>query len=66
MRRPTCPTCEKPVDMANNPFRPFCCQRCQLVDLGRWLDEDFSIPLEGQEDLDIDPDEPRNPIGEFD
>ncbi|MDB4671837.1 MAG: DNA gyrase inhibitor YacG [Pirellulaceae bacterium] len=50
MRRPSCPTCEKPVDMAANASRPFCCERCQLIDLGRWFNEDISMPTEGQHD----------------
>ena len=32
-----------------NPFRPFCSERCQLIDLGAWADEKFRVPLEGQE-----------------
>ncbi len=63
MKRPTCPTCEKPVDMSANPNRPFCCERCQLVDLGRWFGEGYSMPIEGEEDkefvseqIDDDPD----------
>jgi len=41
-----CPTCNKPVQRAvaaPDPF-PFCSTRCQMVDLGRWLDEDYRIP----------------------
>ena len=41
-----CPTCRKTLTVANNeeaPFRPFCSQRCKLVDLGRWLDGDYRI-----------------------
>jgi endogenous inhibitor of DNA gyrase (YacG/DUF329 family) len=26
---------------------PFCSQRCQLIDLGRWLDEEIGLPHEG-------------------
>lgn len=29
-----------------NPFRPFCCERCKLIDLGQWADEKFRIPSE--------------------
>jgi uncharacterized protein len=39
-----CPTCKKTVELATDtPHRPFCSPRCKLVDLGRWLDEDFRI-----------------------
>lgn len=42
-----CPTCEAPVDAARRPRPPnfpFCSERCQLADLGRWLDEEYRIP----------------------
>jgi hypothetical protein len=41
-----CPTCKKPATKDGNKVFPFCCERCQLVDLGRWLDEDYRIPGE--------------------
>jgi endogenous inhibitor of DNA gyrase (YacG/DUF329 family) len=31
---------------AGNKAFPFCSQRCQLIDLGKWLDEDYRIPAE--------------------
>lgn len=35
-----CPTCEKEVIWSpESPYRPFCSQRCQLIDLGEWADE---------------------------
>ncbi len=40
-----CPTCEKPVEWKQeNPYRPFCSERCKLIDLGAWADEDRRIP----------------------
>jgi len=27
----------------DNPWRPFCSERCRLVDLGCWVDEDYRI-----------------------
>jgi endogenous inhibitor of DNA gyrase (YacG/DUF329 family) len=41
---PKCPTCGKPVERANNPWRPFCSERCQLIDFGRWTDEEYRVP----------------------
>jgi hypothetical protein len=41
-----CPTCKKPAAKANNKLFPFCSERCHLVDLGRWLNEDYRIPAE--------------------
>lgn len=40
-----CPHCGKPaVYLPGNPFRPFCCERCRLIDLGAWAREDYRIP----------------------
>ena len=41
-----CPTCGKPVEWKKNPFRPFCSERCQLVDLGRWVEGEYRVPGE--------------------
>jgi endogenous inhibitor of DNA gyrase (YacG/DUF329 family) len=38
-----CPTCGKPVDRKNNSFRPFCSERCKMVDLGRWINEEYRL-----------------------
>ena len=40
-----CPTCRQPVEWENNEFRPFCSERCQMIDLGRWASEDYRVPL---------------------
>ena len=40
-----CPTCGETVEWTDeNPWRPFCRQRCQLIDLGAWADESHRIP----------------------
>ena len=40
-----CPTCKKlAVYDTNNPFRPFCSQRCKMIDLGDWANENYRIP----------------------
>ncbi len=43
-----CPSCRKPVaPRAENPFFPFCSKRCRMVDLGRWLGEEYRMPERG-------------------
>ncbi|MDB4955968.1 MAG: gyrase inhibitor YacG [Myxococcales bacterium] len=43
--RPTrCPTCKKPATKDGNKLFPFCSERCHLLDLGRWLNEDYRVP----------------------
>ncbi len=41
-----CPTCRRVSKKEGNKLFPFCSERCQLVDLGRWLDEEYRIPDE--------------------
>lgn len=42
-----CPTCHKLIDWdKNNPYRPFCSERCKLIDLGDWAGEKHRIPGE--------------------
>lgn len=43
---PVCPTCRRPVEWDGNPHRPFCSERCRLVDLGNWAAERYRIPGE--------------------
>lgn len=40
-----CPTCKKTIPWStDNPYRPFCCERCKLIDLGAWADGTYNIP----------------------
>jgi uncharacterized protein len=39
-----CPNCDKPVELRGNPFRPFCSERCKLLDLGNWVDGNYRVP----------------------
>ncbi len=42
-----CPTCRRPVEWSpESPWRPFCSERCKLVDLGAWVSESRAIPGE--------------------
>ncbi|HXH55620.1 MAG TPA: DNA gyrase inhibitor YacG [Gammaproteobacteria bacterium] len=46
MRTLQCPNCQKPVEWTSAfPFRPFCCERCRMLDLGAWADNRYSIPI---------------------
>jgi uncharacterized protein len=48
-----CPRCGKETKMEDNPFRPFCSERCKLIDLGRWISDSYRIP-EQNADEEID------------
>ena len=42
-----CPTCQKQVEWSEKSiFRPFCSDRCRLIDLGEWASEKHTIPAE--------------------
>ena len=38
-----CPTCGKPVEWEANPWRPFCSERCKLIDFGKWTSEEYRV-----------------------
>jgi endogenous inhibitor of DNA gyrase (YacG/DUF329 family) len=50
-----CPTCKKivPEPAAHEELPkcfPFCSDRCKLIDLGRWLDGKYQVPVVDRED----------------
>jgi endogenous inhibitor of DNA gyrase (YacG/DUF329 family) len=47
-----CPGCGRSLEWsAANPWRPFCSERCKLIDLGAWFKEEHAIP--GEPALDV-------------
>jgi endogenous inhibitor of DNA gyrase (YacG/DUF329 family) len=63
-----CPICKKsiPAPAAGadlQPCFPFCSDRCKLIDLGRWLDGKYQVPVVDREDKhgsrDVDEDDVR-------
>ena len=57
MPKINCPNCGKETEyITENEFRPFCSERCKLLDFGAWADEEFALPTEetdlSEEDLD--------------
>jgi len=52
----SCPNCGKSVSWTpDNAWRPFCSERCKLIDLGAWASEKYRVPV--AEDKD-EPDSP--------
>ena len=49
IKRPRCPICRK---AAEEKWRPFCSKRCADIDLGRWLNESYSIPSQEEPNRD--------------
>ena len=46
----SCPQCGKECEIEGNQFRPFCCERCKLLDLGNWMSGGYRIPEAEQEE----------------
>jgi uncharacterized protein len=62
--RVKCPTCGRSIEWSEaSPFRPFCSERCKLIDFGAWLTgqrgipDDSSPPQSGEEAPPEDPTE---------
>ena len=62
VRTVNCPQCGKPArfDPAN-PFRPFCSERCRLIDLGAWANESYRVPVAEPEE-NSEPATPAPPL----
>jgi endogenous inhibitor of DNA gyrase (YacG/DUF329 family) len=57
-KKVACPQCGKLVAYrTDNPFRPFCSERCKLADLGAWANEDYRVEVKST-DQNQDPEFP--------
>ena len=48
----------------DNKWRPFCSERCRMIDLGQWASESYRVPVEDQQGPPDAPDDdakPKNP-----
>ena len=53
-RTVACPRCAAPVIWGpESPLRPFCSERCKMIDLGAWATEEYRVAVKAQ---DEDPD----------
>lgn len=41
-----CPRCKQLTHWTDNPSRPFCSERCKLIDLGAWANDEYRIETE--------------------
>ncbi len=41
-----CPRCGTTTTWQGNDFRPFCSERCKLIDLGAWASEAYKLPTQ--------------------
>jgi endogenous inhibitor of DNA gyrase (YacG/DUF329 family) len=51
-----CPQCGKPVEWSEaSRWRPFCSERCKMIDFGAWASEAYRVPaVEDDADVDLD------------
>ncbi len=47
-----CPVCKNITTWEENPFRPFCTERCKLIDLGAWASDEYRIPGKPLDEID--------------
>jgi len=47
-----CPICKNTTTWEENPWRPFCSERCKLIDLGKWVSEEYKIPIKSEEEIE--------------
>ena len=56
-----CPTCHRLIVWEGNPHRPFCSERCKLLDFGAWANGEYAVPAEESarslEELERSPDD---------
>lgn len=41
-----CPRCGEASSWEGNEFRPFCSERCKLIDLGAWASDEYKLPTQ--------------------
>ena len=61
-----CPICKKPVEEptpgGKKTAYPFCSERCRVIDLGRWLDEKYQIPVTEKDEDESESDPPGDAL----
>jgi hypothetical protein len=45
-----CPNCKQKTTWEENPWRPFCSERCKMIDLGTWASEGYALPCDDSTD----------------
>jgi uncharacterized protein len=50
-RKVACPRCGTLAEYsAENKWRPFCSERCRMIDLGKWASDEYRLPQELRDD----------------
>ncbi|RIY33984.1 hypothetical protein CKF54_01845 [Psittacicella hinzii] len=50
-----CPQCKKETIYSfDNPYRPFCSERCRLIDLGAWAEGEYSLEAQPENEAEVE------------
>lgn len=61
-RQVKCPQCKSlSLYSLENPFRPFCSERCRTLDIGAWADEAYRVPVTGSSSSSLTVADSENP-----
>lgn len=52
-----CPRCHKEFSYYDSEHRPFCTDRCKMIDMGQWLNESYTVPTTSSPDQHLEVDE---------
>lgn len=52
--RIACPICGKQSAWEGNAHRPFCSERCRMIDLGAWVNGEYTVPVEDSSTAEFD------------
>lgn len=47
-----CPQCELQFLYYSSEFRPFCSEKCKMIDLGHWFQESYKVPVKESNNLE--------------
>jgi uncharacterized protein len=61
MKKVRCPVCKEWSEWKDNPFKPFCSEKCKKRDLGNWATEAYRISGSDDEKEDPGPDPKSKP-----
>jgi uncharacterized protein len=60
-RRVNCPQCGTQTEYSpENRFRPFCSERCRLIDMGAWASDQYRIPAAPADTGDQPAEQPKD------
>lgn len=47
-----CPHCQSLFNYYQSEFRPFCSERCRMIDFGHWMTETYAVPVQNMKNFE--------------